>query len=143
MSDLLCQGDLEICARTVYGEARGESHEGRVAVARVMVNRWRSTTGQWAKDDTLASACLRHLQFSGWTPADPNFQAQYKASLGDAVFLGCWLAVLEALMLTPETDPTQGALHYHADWIEIPKWVPEGHQPCIVIGRHRFYNSIP
>lgn len=40
--DNLDMYDLEVAARTVWGEARGEPPEGRLAVARVIVNRWRA-----------------------------------------------------------------------------------------------------
>lgn len=142
MSELLCLGDIEICARTVYGEARGEAFAGKVAVARVMVNRWKSKLPAWSKDDTLASACLRHLQFSGWTESDPNYTAQYGAAFSDRGFLECWRAVLEALLMREGDDPTKNALHYHADYV-TPNWVLPGHSPCVIIGRHKFYNSIP
>jgi len=64
--------DLIIAAKTLWGEARGDSVEGRLAVAHVFMNRWRSTGGQWAKDDTLAKTCLRPWQFSAWNSNDPN-----------------------------------------------------------------------
>jgi len=138
----ICIGDLDIAARTVYGEARGESNLGRLAVARVLVNRWQATFGQWAKDDTLASACLRHLQFSGWTASDPNYSIQMEASFKDRVLLECWQAVIDALLMDAQDDPTRGSLHYHSDSIAVPAWVPDGASATVIIGRHRFYNNI-
>jgi hypothetical protein len=59
---------LEIAARTVWQEARGEPEEGQRAVAHVIVNRLRD--GRWGK--SLASVCLADRQFSGWNNSDPN-----------------------------------------------------------------------
>ena len=138
MSDLLLLSDLDIAARTVFGEARGESYAGKVAVARVMVNRWHTTTGQFAKDDTLATACLRHVQFSAWSIGDPNFGKMFAIDVRDFTFRECWRAVLEAVDLP--VDPTGGALHYHT--VDIaPSWAI-GKTPIAIIGRHAFYNDI-
>ncbi len=137
----LCLGDLDIAARTVYGEARGEARSAQVAVARTMVNRWKRTTGAFAKDDTLASACLRASQFSGWTPSDPNFAKQLSASYADSVFLDCLQSVLIALALTEDADPTLGATHYYSTNIGTPVWAI-GHTPSAVIGMFRFYNDV-
>ena len=60
MMQLLSFEDVVIAGKTVYGEARGELWEGKLAVAYALVNRWRTTTGQFHRDDTLATACLRH-----------------------------------------------------------------------------------
>lgn len=134
----MIQSDIDICARTAYGETRGESYQGMKAVAHVMINRWRSNLGQFEKDDTLATACLRHLQFSCWTKADPNFKAMEDVTFNDRKFRDAWRAVLEAL---DEYDFTQGSLHYHTDNIK-PSWT-EGHRHVIAVGKHMFYNTIP
>lgn len=135
--------EIDIAARTLWGEARGESYEGKKAVAHVLVNRWRTKSGQWSRDDTLASACLRHMQFSAWNEGDVNFPMLYQTGLHDPAFRDCLRAVTEAL---DEPDPTKGALHYHtmlspgsAVW--PPVWA-QGHVPVATIGRHVFYNTV-
>ena len=65
--------DIMLATTTVWGEARGEGATGKLAVACTLVNRWRTQTGQFRKDDTLATAALRHVQFSVWNQGDPNF----------------------------------------------------------------------
>lgn len=129
--------DLEILARTVYGEARGESHEGKKAVAHVIVNRVQVEKGQFAKDDTIATACLRHVQFSAWNAEDPNFDVLQQAHLNDWHFRECLIAGLEALN---EPDFTAGALHYHTLSVS-PPWA-KGHKPCFAAGVHVFYNDV-
>ena len=44
--------DVDILARTIYGEARGESEIGKRAVASVILNRYKS--GKWFAGDTIA-----------------------------------------------------------------------------------------
>lgn len=134
--------DYEILARTVYGEARGETYKGKKAVAHVMINRWRSTTGQFKRDDTLATACLRHLQFSCWDAIDEasrrNLERMLSVPPGDPVFRECYRAGLEAF---DEADFTNGATHYHTKDI-LPAWAV-GRVPCFGEGKHVFYNDVP
>ncbi|KKN80693.1 hypothetical protein LCGC14_0327850 [marine sediment metagenome] len=140
MSMILLE-DVLILARTVYGEARGEDDEGRRAVAHTPINRWKSRSGQFARDDTLATACLRHRQFSAWdagTPAQArNLDRMLTVTLNDPVFRACLAAALKALN---EPDFTGSAKHYHALSIS-PAWA-KGHKPCFVTGNHAFYNDV-
>ena len=129
--------DILICARTVWGEARGEDQEGRLAVAHVMVNRWRTRVGQFAKDDTLATACLRHVQFSVWNEGDPNFQKMQSVDVNDREFRQCLVAVLQAL---DEPDPTNRSLHYHTRAVS-PPWSLH-HVPAYETRGHLFFNDI-
>jgi spore germination cell wall hydrolase CwlJ-like protein len=129
--------DVLIAARTVWGEARGEPYLGKLAVAHVLLNRWRVTTGQFARDDTLATACLRHRQFSAWNAGDPNFTKLFDAGLDDASFRASLRAVIEALD-TP--DMTHGARHYHTRAV-TPAWA-SGHTPSYQTGNHLFYNDV-
>lgn len=138
-SEMLIPADVEIAARTVYGEARGEPYAGKKAVAHVMINRWKAKVGWFRKDDTLATACQRHLQFSAWNERDANFEIMHKVDLNNMVFRECWCAVLEALNENArDSDPTKGADHYHTISIS-PSWA-RGATPIASIGRHRFYH---
>ena len=56
--------DLFTLARTVYGEARGESDQGRAAVAHVVLNRFRSD--KWFSAGTIEAVCRKPSQFSCW-----------------------------------------------------------------------------
>lgn len=136
--NLLLLSDIDIATRTVCREAGGESYAGKRGVAHVLVNRWKSTKGQFAKDDTLATACLRHLQFSVWNQGDVNFKKLYAASYSQRVMIESMRAVLEALI--NENDITNGALHYHAKSVK-PYWA-RGHVPCAEHGNHLFYNDV-
>lgn len=138
--------DLLIAARTVYGEARGEPWSGKLAVAHVLVNRWKNHHGQWKKDDTLASTCLRHLQFSAWNARDPNFGKVQTVAFDDKTFRECLACVLWAI--DGENDPTSGALHYHtvkapSSTIEWPPSWAASATASVTIGNHVFHAGIP
>lgn len=141
---LLIPADFDIAERTIYAEARGDGPEGRRAVAHVLVNRWQSKAGQWAKDDTLATVCLRHLQFSAWTVSDPNFEKLFRVTVMDEIFLDCGIQI--RAVLTGSKDPTLGSRHYHTRAIE-PHWIKLGHgktrKPCYETKGHLFYNDVP
>ena len=125
--------DVDVVARTVYGEARGESQEGRIAVAKVIVNRWRHSGG------SLESVCKKPKQFSCWNVDDPNYPIIKDVTYADQVFLQCLSAVAVALDLKA-ADPTKGSRHYHAPRVS-PYWAV-GHTPVVEIGGHVFYNDV-
>lgn len=56
--------DLDILTRTLWGEARGEREEGKIAVAHVIFNRVRSE--RFKPVTTVAKACMQRDQFSCW-----------------------------------------------------------------------------
>jgi hypothetical protein len=136
--------DLIIAAKTIWGESRSETKRGKLAVAHVLLNRWRSTTGQWAKDDTLAKTCLRPWQFSAWNSSDPNLPKMQKVDLDDKLFRECMIAVLEAYD-NSDKDPTWGSCHYittsllSKGWPR--SWGPKKN-PVVTIGVHAFFNNV-
>lgn len=125
--------DEQIALRTLWGECRGEPHEGQVAVAAVLLNRLKS--GKWGK--SLASVCLAKIQFSCWNASDP--QRERMAALADEELTGLKAALAEAMA---GKDPTKGATHYFAtSMIVPPKW-SIGATFCGQIGRHKFYREV-
>jgi len=63
--------DDRLLALTIYGEARGESREGKIAVGSVILERvdHRDWDGR-----TIKEVCLMPWQFSCFLPQDPNFK---------------------------------------------------------------------
>ena len=55
--------------KTIWGEARGESHNGQVAAARVI--RSRAERGGWW-GNKIREVCLKDQQFSCWNRNDCN-----------------------------------------------------------------------
>jgi N-acetylmuramoyl-L-alanine amidase len=128
--------DLDIAARTVAGEARGESSAGKLAVALVILNR--AKKAGWM-GNTIEGVCLKAYQFSCWNDDDPNRLAIERMKKTDPVYMLALFAVAEAIVT--DEDITEGATHYHTKDIE-PFWI-EGREPCTIIENHVFYNDIP
>lgn len=130
--------DLDILARTINGEARGETPQGRLAVGWVAVNRSRYAQIHGRKqfgDGTIAGACLAPMQFSSWNADDPNRPKMLALSMEDSLYQVALYAALGAA-LGMEADPTQGCLFYFADSIPTPVWA-EG-KDYLSIGHHKF-----
>ena len=133
--------DIEVAARTLCQEARGEPLDGQQAVAYVLKNRVAS--GRWGH--SLSSVCLWRAQFSGWySPRgnppvlDPNFA--YACGLPDSdPTLSHMKSVMQAAMDSP-TDMTKGAMFYYAVSIPPPVWVDET-KFCGQWGHQRFYRG--
>lgn len=129
--------DIDVLARTVYGEARGEGDLGMLAVAWVVVNRARKYRLG------IAEACLKSIHFSCWNNArenDANQLSMMTADIGDKLFARAMQAALEAAHgLFP--DPTEGATHYFNPRLVRPDWA-SGHADYVTIGNHRFYKGI-
>lgn len=126
--------DLEIMSRTVFGEARGESSDGQVAVAAVILNRVRHHT-RWA--DEIYMVCLQEKQFSCWNPGDPNRELLMEADLDDERMQSAVVACISAV---EGYDPSNGADHYFATYIPTPSWAEEMTQTA-EIGVHRFFKA--
>lgn len=138
--------DLDIMARTIYGEARGEGTEGMEAVALVIMNRYRA--GKWftgyvfrngQKIPSVAQTCLKRMQFSCWNHDDVNLPEIKKVTAENKIFQECLLIAQKALDGRLE-DFTNGALFYHSKEIK-PHWAVKK-TPCYAVNRHLFYNDI-
>lgn len=127
--------DIDIMARTIFGEARGESDEGRLAVAYVILNRAK------LYKKAIGEACLLSIHFSCWNNGrdnDSNQLAMMMADEGMPSFAKCKIAALQAAHgLKP--DPTGGATHYHTHAVS-PSWAKD--KEYVSIGHHRFYLNV-
>ncbi len=116
-------------ATAVYFEARGESLEGQLAVAHVVMNR--ASSGRYPPD--WCSVVKQPAQFSfvrhGEFPqADTNSEAWKKAEA---------IAELAAANIVPSVGTD--VLWYHADYV-APAW-RHGLQEVEQIGAHIFYRA--
>lgn len=128
--------EIDVMARTLYGEARGEGYEGLVAVANVILNR--SIRPSWWGNDII-SVCKKPWQFSCWNTNDPNREKLEKITSRNKKFKEC-LKVSKDIILGNLEDNTNGATHYHTKSI-MPYWVKKN-KPCAKIGNHLFYKNI-
>lgn len=128
----------DILARTVWGEARGESLAGKEAVANVILNRFKTSQrqGHFWWGDTIEEVCLKPYQFSCWNENDVNYRRVIAVDGDDPNFAICQRIARRAVNGLLE-DNTFGADHYHAVGIN-PSWT-ESRTPVAEIGRHIFY----
>ncbi|MGE5477060.1 MAG: cell wall hydrolase [Bacteroidales bacterium] len=126
----------DILARTLWGEARGESVRGIEAVAAVVVNRVRRG-GWWG--NSVETVCRKPMQFSCWNAGDPNRAKLEQVDESDRQFRIC-LRIARRAIAGSVDDPTGGATHYHVRGL-LPVWA-RGRDPSAEIGNHLFYNDV-
>lgn len=135
------ENDIEILAKTIYGEARGEPLLGQKAVACVIMNRYKAR--KWFSRPTIAETCQfcvkgsKWHQFSCWNEGDPSFKVIQKAS---EVQLLPFKNIAERFVDGQEKDFLCGACHYHALNC-LPAWA-KGKKADFMIGHHLFYIGI-
>lgn len=132
---------VDVLARTLWGEARGEGERGMTAVACVVVNRARIAAERggfwWGRD--IVEVCQKPQQFSCWNRADPNFKIIQTVDEADLYFATA-VRIARRAVAGVLGDVTGGATHYHANSI-TPYWAKEK-RPVTVIGRHLFYKLV-
>ena len=112
--------DLNLLARVVYGEARGESYTGQVAVAAVVLNRVRSSSFPNSVSGVVYQSGAFDAVRDGQINLTPNSTAKKAAQ--DA--LNGW-------------DPTYGAIYYFNPSTATNKWI-WSRPMTVTIGKHRF-----
>lgn len=145
---------------TIYGESRGESIFGRIAVACVIRNRIKS--GKWGK--TAKAVCFARAQFSCWWPTQGRENYEHVKAVATALLDGgpppwsdherdvhdecVWIvAGIESdLICAGRLDPVRGAKWYYAPAAmrprgRVPDWAV-GQTPVAVVGSHRFYAKV-
>lgn len=100
-------GNIDILARTIWGEARGEDMRGRIAVANVVMAR--VADPRWP--DTVRGVCLQPLQFSAWNIGNPNREQMLAVDNDDEIFVEC-VAIARSAIDGRLGDVTDGANHY-------------------------------
>ena len=114
--------DLQLMARAINGEARGEPYEGQVAVGAVILNRVKSSQFP----NTIAGVIYE----SGAFTAVADGQINVPISEGSTVYK----AAQDAMN---GWDPTNGAIYYFNPDTATNKWIWS--RPLIkTIGKHRF-----
>lgn len=127
--------DLDIAARTLWGECRGEPLEGQQAVAWVIRTRasW-EPVAWWGR--TVVEVCLKPNQFSCWNLGSASRKKLIDLDTDDQEYLAL-RAVVRSVMDGDVPDPTGGATHYQrvgtdADWAASKS-------PVKIIGEQAFY----
>src|SRR6266851_1198033 len=103
--------DVLTLARTLWGEARGESDDGKTAVAWVVRNRAERAgfAGRLlGQAGAVAHVCRAPWQFSCWNDNDPNRAALEALSLDACPDEA---AIARLVLSGSVADPTRGADH--------------------------------
>lgn len=114
--------DIQLMARAINGEARGESYEGQVAVGAVILNR--------VKDSRFPNSISGVIYQSGAFTAVSDGQINAAISEGSTVYK----AAQDAMN---GWDPTGGCVYYFNPSTATNKWIWS--RPLVkTIGKHRF-----
>lgn len=130
---------VDIMARTLWGEARGEGQRGMENVANVIMNRVKKPC--WWGDDVI-SVCRKKWQFSCWNEGDPNCALLKAVTSSDPQF-SLARKIAELAIAGRLLDLINSATHYYD--IRMPKppaWAAEL-KPIIIIGHHAFFKNVP
>ena len=153
--------DIDICARTLWGEVRGEELEGRIASAYSMINRTMARLmddGSMPRDlhyyfkPTLHETCQAtnyssrskryYAQYSVWNTDDPNYPKMQALDIdgsgSDNQIFREMVDVLNKIRIGEYADPINGAQYYHTHGVR-PAW-SRGRTPDHIIEGHRFFN---
>lgn len=139
--------DIDVLARTIWAEARGEGVAGQVAVGRCIRNRVEADLGRDGKPDWwgegYVGVCQAPWQFSCWNKTDPNYAYLTGAKQIPETELARAREAAVAAMTGP-TDPTGGATHYYSTTMAgPPKWTGHPARRTTKIGRHIFFKDVP
>lgn len=135
--------DRDILARTLWGEARGESLAGQIAVAWTIRNRVNDGKSKSWWGEGYAGVCLAKWQFSCWNKNDPNYI--YLSGAQPIPFREFAQAQIAAdqVIAGKVPDPTGGATHYYATAMKKPPaWAAKARQ-TLKLGGHVFFKDVP
>jgi N-acetylmuramoyl-L-alanine amidase len=125
--------DIDLFARTLWGESAGESVRGIEALAAVVMNRAALPTGRSIEDACRGLPC--------WSLDNPDRSRMLGLKTGaglagELLFTTCLRIARRAVAGLLE-DPTGGATRYH-DRSTLPDWT-SGREPTAEIGNRLFY----
>lgn len=108
--------DVELCARTVWGEARNQPRWVQAWIVHTIANRWLHASSRWGR--TVERVTLARQQFSPWIPSDPNYAVVTSHRLERfkgfrRLKVACAL-ILDGRRVGDMPDPTKGALWFHS-----------------------------
>jgi N-acetylmuramoyl-L-alanine amidase len=146
--------DLDMLARVLWGECRGELREGQEAVAWVIRNRCERALdyiGRTGKDhhplfgDGTVKSCVNvPWQFSCLNRNDPNCSALLTLDQSNSVYKSLYL-VGEGVFDGSISNPIGGSTHYCVSTLvgtpKQPQWVI-GAVLVAKIGNHSFYAGV-
>lgn len=133
--------ELEVLARTIYGEAQEYDPDVKESIASVIINRAATSDergGYWWGNNIL-QICQKPYQFSCWNRSHPKFKRLSRVSKSDYVFNYCWGLAKEAID-GKVLDKTLGSTHYHHIF-SSPYWANR-ENPVVVVEPLAFYKLV-
>ena len=118
------ESDIQLMARAINGEARGEPYEGQVAVGAVILNRVKSSKFP----NTISGVIYESGAFTAVTDGQINVPIKEESTVYKAArdAMNGW-------------DPTGGAIYYYNPDTATNKWIWS--RPVIkTIGKHKFWS---
>ena len=112
--------DVELLARLIYGEARGESYVGQVAVGAVVMNRIKSASFP----NTMSGVIYQSYAFTAVNDGQINLTPDANARKAAKDAMNGW-------------DPTYGAIYYYNPATATSAWI-FSRQTTVTIGNHVF-----
>ena len=112
--------NVNLLAKLIYGEARGEPYSGQVAVGAVVMNRVRSSSFP----NTISGVIYQSGAFDAVRDGQINLTADATAKKAAQDAINGW-------------DPSYGAIYYFNPSTATNKWILS-RPMTITIGRHRF-----
>lgn len=133
--------EIEILAKTIYGETTTPSVSNAESIANVILNRVKyakSNVGHWW-GNCVSEVCLKPMQFKCWDIQHPNHEKLAHIRQSDPFFTVCRRIAVRAIKGLLN-DNTKGATCYH-DKNCHPQWAYAA-VPCADIGGKLFYTII-
>ena len=112
--------NVNLLARLIYGEARGEPYTGQVAVGAVVMNRVKSSSFP----NTISGVIYQSGAFDAVSDGQINLSPDSTAKKAAQDALNGW-------------DPSYGAIYYFNPSTATNKWI-WSRPMTVTIGRHRF-----
>ena len=112
--------DVALLARLIYGEARGESYVGQVAVGAVVMNRIKCASFT----NTMAGVIYQSYAFTAVNDGQINLTPDATAKKAAQDAMNGW-------------DPTYGAIYYYNPAIATSSWI-FSRKTTVTIGNHVF-----
>ena len=112
--------DVNLLARLIYGEARGESYVGQVAVGAVVMNRIKSASFP----NTLSGVIYQKYAFTAVADGQINLTPDANAKKAAQDAMNGW-------------DPTYGAIYYYNPKTATSSWIFT-RKTTVTIGNHVF-----
>ncbi len=112
--------DLMLLARLIYGEARGESYVGQVAVGAVVMNRIKSASFP----NTMSGVIYQSYAFTAVADGQINLTPNATAKKAAQDAMNGW-------------DPSYGALYYYNPATATSSWI-FSRKTTVTIGNHVF-----